>query len=127
LHGLIHLNVVRAGVVRHPSEWRWCGHDELIRERTRYRLIDRDALTKLLGPGLRDDFEQAYRREIADAIARRKLEREPWWTESIAVGSEDFIPRVKAQTLYRRRLDISQAVDGVWVIREVAPAPGARG
>jgi len=118
----IHLNMVRAGVVRHPSEWRWCGHDELVGERSRYRLIDRDGLANLLGPGRRDDFEQAYRREIADAIARRKLEREPWWTESIAVGSEEFIQRVKAQTRYRRRLDTSQAVDGVWVIREVAPS-----
>ncbi len=26
----IDLNMVRAGVVGHPLEWRWCGHDELV-------------------------------------------------------------------------------------------------
>lgn len=116
----IHLNMVRARVVRHPSEWRWCGHDELMGERTRYRLIDREGLADLLGPGLRDEFYQEYRAEIEAAIIKGKLQREPWWTESIAVGDADFIERVKALTFYRRRLETSQPADGLWVVREAA-------
>jgi len=27
----VDLNMVRAGVVTHPAQWRWCGYDELIR------------------------------------------------------------------------------------------------
>ncbi len=120
----IHLNMVRAGVVNHPGEWAWCGHDELIGKRTRYRLVDRVGLTDLLGPGLRDGFEEAYRDQIEQAIASRKLQREPWWTESIAVGDQEFIERVKVQTLYRRRLETSQPVKGVWAVHEAAPGYG---
>ena len=120
----IHLNMVRAGVVNHPSEWRWCGHQELVGERRRYRLIDREGLAHLLGAGLREEFEQAYPQAIEEAIAQGKLERQPWWTESIAVGDEEFIERVKAQTLSRRRLHSGQAADGVWVVREGTPSYG---
>lgn len=120
----IHLNMVRAGVVSDPSEWRWCGHDELVGERARYRLIDQEGLRRLLGPGLRDEFDDAYRREIAEAIATGRLRREPWWTESIAVGDREFIQRVKEQTRHRRRLDTTEATAGVWVVREASRSYG---
>jgi putative transposase len=35
----IDLNMVRAGVVRHPSEWPWCGHGELAGEKWRLSVI----------------------------------------------------------------------------------------
>ena len=114
----IHLNMVRAGVVSHPLEWRWCGHDELVGQRTRYRLIDQEGLATVLGPALADDFEATYRREIDAAIARRTLEREPWWTESIAVGSREFVESIKDQTSQRRRLDVGEEADGIWTVRE---------
>jgi len=116
----IHLNLVRAHVVGHPSDWRWCGHDELVGERTRYRLIDREGLIDLLGPGLRDEFEPEYRAAIDAAITRGNLAREPWWTESIAVGDADFIERVKTQTLYRRQLKTSQVGPNLWAVHEAA-------
>ncbi len=122
----IHLNMVRAGVVSHPMEWRWRGHDELVGKRVRYRLIDQEALRCLLGPGLQEEFEQTYRSRIEDAIAQRRLDREPWWTKSIAVGDKEFVERVKAQTRYRRRLDTSEAADGVWVVRETLTTYGGR-
>jgi hypothetical protein len=100
------------------GEWRRCGHDELVGDRTRYRLIDREALAKLLGPALKGEFDEAYRREVAEAIATWRLQREPWWTESIVVGNEEFV--IKAQTRYRRRLDTGEAASGVWVVRECA-------
>jgi len=40
----IDLNLVRAGLVHHPSEWRWCGYDELTGGRQRYRLLDLDSV-----------------------------------------------------------------------------------
>lgn len=120
----IHLNMVRAGVVDHPSQWRWCGHDELVGERARYRLLDQDGLADLLGPGLRDRFDQEYRGEIETAITKGRLERQPWWTESIAVGDASFVEGVKAQTLHRRRLETRQAADGLWVVREAVAGYG---
>jgi len=53
------------------------GHDELVGERTRCCLIDRERLGTLLGPGLPEDFDQACRCQIAEAIATRRLAREP--------------------------------------------------
>ncbi|WP_155326107.1 transposase [Desulfosarcina ovata] len=35
----IDLNMVRAGVVSHPSEWKWSGFHEIQSPKTRYRLI----------------------------------------------------------------------------------------
>jgi putative transposase len=114
----IHLNMVRAGVVGDPIKWRWCGHDELVGGRQRYRLIDREGLMSALGPALQSEFESAYQQRIEEVIAKGKLEREAWWTESIAVGNKEFIRKVKEQTLRRRRLDVSEAANGVWVVRE---------
>jgi hypothetical protein len=59
-----------------------------------------------------EEFEDAYRREIAEAIASRRLQREPWWTESIAVGEEEFVQKVKEQTRHRRRLEATKSAAG---------------
>ena len=45
----IDLNMVRAGVVTHPSQWRWCGYGEIMRGRRRFRLIDREKLSEAIG------------------------------------------------------------------------------
>lgn len=34
----IEMNMVRAGVVRHPSEWAWCGYNEVVGSRKRYKV-----------------------------------------------------------------------------------------
>ena len=40
----IDLNMVRAGVVPHPSEWPFCGYHEILNTRQRYTLIDHESL-----------------------------------------------------------------------------------
>jgi putative transposase len=58
----IDLNMVRTGVVRHPSEWPFSGYNEIQRPRERYALVGYEGLISLLNynemPGLAD----AYRR-----------------------------------------------------------------
>ncbi len=44
----IDLNMVRAGVVDHPSQWPHCGYHEIQNPPQRYRIIDRAALAALL-------------------------------------------------------------------------------
>ncbi len=94
----IDLNMVRAGVVRHPAEWPFCGYHELGREaaapplqRRRGFLVDRDALLELTGsPDIATHL--ARRSEWIDAAIRKgRLNREPLWTESVAVGNEPFL------------------------------------
>ena len=45
----IDLNMVRAGVVAHPSEWSWSGYNEIQTPKERYTLINRTKLMALLG------------------------------------------------------------------------------
>ncbi len=47
----IDLNMVRAGVVRNPAEWAWCGYQEMAGLRKRYRVVNQAALSAALAPG----------------------------------------------------------------------------
>lgn len=95
----VDMNMVRAAVVGHPSEWEFCGYREMVRPdiRPRLRLVDTGALAELVGA--RDVGSLARMRDswIEQAIRKGRLERESLWTESVAVGGEDFLKRVYAE------------------------------
>ena len=40
----IELNMVRAGAVKHPRDWKFCGYNKILDPPRRYGLIDRKAL-----------------------------------------------------------------------------------
>jgi putative transposase len=114
----IDLNMFRAGVVPHPQEWRWCGYDELVGRRSRYRILDMECVLKWQGGIPRDGFAQSYSAAIDESIARRELERNPVWTESIAVGSKAFVRSVSEKLRRRKRLYQEEVSDGLWAVRE---------
>ena len=114
----IDLNMVRAGVVGHPVDWRWCGYHELVGRRRRYRLLDLRRVVELFAQAEQASFAQTYEAAIAQAIAERRLNREPIWTQSIAVGSKSFVRGIAHVTKKRRRLEMEENVDGVWYLRE---------
>jgi len=58
----IDLNMVRAGVVSHPSEWPWTGYSDLLRPKNRYRLIDYQRLMNLLDFESYEEFSETYRK-----------------------------------------------------------------
>jgi len=92
----VDMNMVRAGVAGHPREWEFCGYREMARPdlRPRLRLVDADVLAALAGahdPGSLSHMRDEW---IEQAIRKGRYEREPLWTESIAVGGEDFLKRV---------------------------------
>ncbi len=43
----IDLNMVRAGVVKHPSQWLFVGYNEICRPKQRYSLINRHELINI--------------------------------------------------------------------------------
>ncbi len=94
----IDLNMVRAGVVEHPSEWRFCGYNEILAPRQRYALIDYDGLRSLLNFDPMDDLAATYRGWIEELLGGGNSPRGGKWTESVAVGSEGFVTALK-QTL----------------------------
>ena len=108
----------RAGVVEHPQEWQWCGYDELVGRRSRYRILDMQCVLKWQGGVAHNDFAQAYSAAIDESIARRELERNPIWTESIAVGSKTFVGSVADKLERRKRLYQAETSKGVWTVRD---------
>jgi putative transposase len=87
--------MVRAGVVEHPSEWGFCGYNEILAPRQRYTLIDYDGLRSLLNFDSMDDFAAAYRGWIEESLGGGNSLRDGKWTESVAVGSEAFVTATK--------------------------------
>jgi putative transposase len=111
-------NMVRAGVVRHPVEWRWCGHYELVGRRQRYRLLDLDRVLELFCQSDPGAFARSYEAAVAKELRDRRLSRNPIWAESIAVGSKTFV-RVKADaTKIRKKLKMIESADGTWYVSE---------
>jgi putative transposase len=100
----IDMNMVRAGVVKHPREWPYCGYSELNQEaatfplaRPRGMLVDTGRLIDLVGA---TDIRtlQARRSEWIDAAIRKgQFDRDPIWTESVAVGSEQYLRSFQAE------------------------------
>ena len=89
------LNMVRAGVVKHPSEWPHSGYCEIQKPPERYRLIDRNALMQLLGISGSEQLSLSHRSWVEAALKSGEKFRERKWSESIAVGSLSFIEQAK--------------------------------
>jgi len=124
----VDLNMVRAGVVSHPREWRWCGYDELSGARSRYRLLDLDRLLESLGMNRLRDFREAYIDSVEQRLAAGQPAREMHWTESLAVGSRDFAERSRGLYMRRWKFDVAEAhgtSGDMWTIKESRSAYGA--
>ena len=93
----IDMNMVRAGVVEHPAQWKHGGYNEIQSPRRKYILIDYQTLMRLTGFEAYEKFQVAHRRWVQAAVDKANLIRKSHWTESIAVGSETFVAAVKKQ------------------------------
>ena len=91
----IDLNMIRAGVVKHPSEWPFCGYNEIQAPSQRYNLIDRKRLITLVGIDDNDRLSEVYKGWVENALVGDKNSREAKWTQSIAVGDKYFVEQVK--------------------------------
>ena len=91
----IDLNMVRAGVVDHPSQWPFCGYNEIQNPPYRYRIIDLDSLIRLLGFNDLQELQSTHNRWVEATLQTPESGRENHWTESIASGSKSFVEEVK--------------------------------
>ncbi len=93
----IDLNMVRAGVVRHPSEWIFGGYTEIQNPKQRYSIVNRRELANLLG--IKDEVRMMeVHRQWVDALLKDgSNKRDARWTESIAVGDKEFVLETKAR------------------------------
>lgn len=120
----IDLNMVRAGIVSHPSDWDWCGYRELMGIRKRYCLINMDLVLAQYQETNIDDFRSNYAFAIQDAINRQELRRDPAWTESIAVGTKSFVDEIQQATNNRTDVTIKEVSANKWTIKETTTPYG---
>lgn len=113
----VDMNMVRAGVVRHPREWAEAGYHEIQQPRGAYRIVDRTALSGLLGVPI-EGLAEAHAEWIEAALASGDREREPKWSESVAVGRRAFVEEVKRVLASRARYRRIAEDDGASVLRD---------
>ena len=101
----IDLNMVRAGVVGQPSEWKHSAWSELTGVRQRYRIINMDRLLKCLWIRDEEAFHHWHRQAIEQKLQCDKLERERYWSTAVAVGDPEWLAaHVAAKKLKRHRI-----------------------
>ncbi len=91
----IDLNMVRTGIVSHPSEWKHCGYNEIQNPKKRYNIIDFAGLMKFLQI---DDYEmlkESLHKWVEEELKNRNQVRDSKWTESIGVGDKSFLNTIK--------------------------------
>jgi putative transposase len=91
----IDLNMVRAGVVDHPSQWAFGGYNEIQSPRRKCTLIAYERLRALSGFDTYDSFAQAHKRWVEGSLKNGDNVRQNRWTQSIAVGSKRFVVETK--------------------------------
>jgi putative transposase len=106
----IDLNMVRAGVVRHPEHYPYCGFQEIVRQNKALKVINREKLAAAIGIAL-VNLSSAYRQRVDDILdlKGRALTRDEKWTASLAVGDYQFVETFKIKsgikTIKRRVID----------------------
>ena len=114
----IEFNMVRCGVVAHPRDWAWAGFHEIMGTRRRYRVIDAERLCGRLRAASLEEVRKLLEVSLAERIARGQARREACWTESLAVGSREFLEKVQPLILSRRETEIVASTDTVWCLQE---------
>ncbi len=114
----VDLNMVLCGVVEHPSQWDWTGYGELMGQKKRNRVVRMTKLLELLGGVELAEFRRHYEKLIMEKIEKDSLKREAHWTESLAVGSKEYIAAIQPLIRHRQETVMSSAAQGCWVLSE---------
>jgi len=113
----IDMNMVRAGVVQHPKQWRCGGYFESVNPCRRGGRIDHASVLKLL----RFDSASAHQRArdswIEARAASTQSRRETYWSDSIAVGDLEFALRMKRAMAFTHPGRRAQREYGCFAVR----------
>ena len=92
----VDLNMVRAGVVTHPSKWPFCGYNEIHKPRKKNVLINYDKLRALLGMDSYELMKFHYRGWIEQLLENEDIQKDEKWTASIGIGSKAFVEKLRS-------------------------------
>lgn len=93
----IDLNMVRAGVVQHPEDWNHGGYQEIQSPPARYAIIDIAELMQLTRARHQQHLQEMHHNWIDAGIDKKTSKREALWTESVAVGKQEYIESVQSE------------------------------
>ena len=86
----IDMNMVRAGVVSHPSLWTFCGYNEIQEPRIKNVLLDYERLKGLFGTDSYEKLKEIHKGWIEEYLGDGPYIRQDEWTGSIAMGSRSL-------------------------------------
>ena len=123
----IDLNMVRAGVVSHPSQWAICGYNEIQNPKERYGIIDFPCLMNLLNINCFEKLKESHYKWVAEGLKKNDRQHVGKWTESVGVGSKNFLETVKEKLGHRARGRniLEDKHSDSWQLREDQSAYGA--
>lgn len=114
----IDMNMVRAGVVKHPGEWSHSGYNEIQQPPNRYSIINTGELMDLGGFNELESLQQAHKDWVVTEIKKKENQRRGQWSDSVAVGSEQYIESVKKILGIRATGRSIQTEDKTFVLKE---------
>ena len=114
----IDLNMVRAGVVRHPQDWPFSGYREIQSPPQRYAIIDLAELTALCGFEAKTLLQCAHRHWIDDALQNRARTRDGRWSNAVALGTLHYVANVCTALGSRAKRRKITGFDNTYVLRE---------
>jgi putative transposase len=117
----IDCNMVRAGVVRHPSEWTDCGYNEIVEPVSRYRVIDNDKVVSYFCFQKQENFLAEYRK-LVDSAAMKSQIRDSRWSEAIAIGNRAFLEEIRNNLGIKAKDRTIEEDSGVSCLKE-SPIP----
>jgi putative transposase len=114
----IDLNMVRAGVVKHPSEWPFGGYHEIQSPRRKCKIIAHEQLLDLLGISSHEQLKETHARWVEEMLRPGGNSREDKWSSSVGVGSEEFVKKLKEELGARVKGRKMVSDPGGFVLRE---------
>lgn len=113
----IDMNMVRAGEVQHPGQWRCSGYFESLNPCKRGGRIDHARVPGILRCDSAKALQSARDGWINTKLASANLCREPYWTNSIAVGDLAFALKMKRAMAYTQPGRRAQKEPGCFAVR----------
>ena len=110
--------MVRAATIRHPSEWSSSGYNDIQEPRRKCALIDYEKLRELVAIETYKLLKAAHKAWVDESLRNVNNIRESKWTLSIALGSERFVERTKAELGIRAKERKVQEAGGAYELRE---------
>jgi putative transposase len=114
----VDLNMVRAGAVKHPCEWKFGGYNEIQSPRRKCVLIAYEKLLALAGYQNYEQFRNSHRDWVNESLLKDNNDFDSQWSRSIAVGSEQFVERIKAAMCTKALGRRIHKVSGGYELRE---------